>query len=105
MARYKLNQWKDLIAEWQESGKTRKAFCLERDLSVATFSYWRTKLNKLGNIETKASVRDTFIRYNLPSTSSRGITIEWPDGMKLRFPLGINLQEIAELLRALKGNQ
>ncbi len=105
MARYKLNQWKDLITEWQESGKTRKAFCREHDLTVATFSYWRTKLNKLEGTEAGAPVRDTFIRYNLPSSVSSGITIEWPDGMKLRFPLGINLQEIAELLRALKGNQ
>ena len=54
MARYKLNQWKDLITEWQESGKTRKAFCREHDLTVATFSYWRTKLNKLVGTEAGA---------------------------------------------------
>jgi hypothetical protein len=105
MARYKIDQWKSFIAEWQKSGKTREAFCRERNLTVPTFSYWRTKLNKLGNTETDAPVKDSFVRYNLPSSVSNEITIEWPDGMKLRLPSEINLQEIGELLRSLKGDQ
>jgi len=30
----KLDNWKELIAEWQESGKTRKEFRLEKNLSI-----------------------------------------------------------------------
>jgi hypothetical protein len=43
MTKYKLDRWKTLIAEWQRSGKTREKFCKEKDVTVATFSYWRTK--------------------------------------------------------------
>jgi hypothetical protein len=75
MARYKLDQWKSFIAEWQKSGKTREEYCREQDLTVATFSYWRTKINKLGSTETGVPVRDTFIRYNLPSSTSRCVDI------------------------------
>jgi hypothetical protein len=105
MARYKIDQWKDIITEWEMSGKTRKAFCRERDLTVATFSYWRTKLNRLGSTETGVPVRDSFVRYSLPTSVSNGITIEWPDGLKLRLPSGFNLNEIVELVRALKGDR
>jgi hypothetical protein len=38
MARTKLDQWKELITEWQE-----------RDLKISTFAYWRTRINKLGD--------------------------------------------------------
>ena len=108
MAEKKLDRWKSLITDWQESGETREVFCRERDLKISTFSYWRTKINKhnkLGNTGTGAPLKDSFIRYSLPSSVSNGFTIEWPDGMKLRLPSGISLQEIAELLGALKGHR
>ena len=102
MAEKKLDRWKSLITDWQTSGQTREVFCRERDLKISTFSYWRTKINKLGSAGTRAPMKDSFIRYSLPSSVSNGFTIEWPDGMKLRLPSGIRLQEIAELLGALK---
>jgi hypothetical protein len=47
MAKYKIYQWKEPIQEWQESGKTRQTFSRERDLTLATFSYRRTRIKKL----------------------------------------------------------
>lgn len=102
MAKYKLDRWKTLIAEWQRSGKTREKFCKEKDVTVATFSYWRTKINKLEKVNPESPARDGFIRYTLPPTGKLGYSIEWPDGMKLRIPTGIGVQEIAGLLVSLR---
>jgi hypothetical protein len=105
MARTKLDQWKELITEWQESGQTREVFCQERDLKISTFAYWRTRINKLGNQKIEMPRGERFIHYNLPSPVSNGITIEWPDGMKLRLPVGIKLQELAGFLVAIEGHR
>ena len=103
MTKYKLDQWKEHITEWQKSGKPREVFCREKDVTVATFAYWRTKIRKIESPHPQ--VKDGFVRYNLPSTPTKGFTIEWPDGMKLSLPENIKLQELATLVRALKNPQ
>jgi hypothetical protein len=103
MTKYKLDQWKEHITEWQESGKTREVFCREKDVTVATFSYWRTKIRKIES--SYPQVKDGFVRCNLPSSLSMGFTLEWPEGLKLRLPANINFQELATLVRALKNPQ
>jgi hypothetical protein len=102
VAKYKLDQWKELINEWQTSGKTRQSFCREQDVTVATFSYWRTKINKLDAAEGEVQGQDSFVRYSLPAALTGGYIIEWPEGMKLRFPAGIRIDEIAALINALR---
>lgn len=101
MARYKLDQWKELIAEWQESGKTRKEFCQDLDVTVATFAYWRTKINKIDQPAAKET--SGFVRCSLPSALPEGFSIEWPDGMKLHLPLGINFHKVADLIGAVRS--
>jgi len=51
MATSKLDKWKELITEWKELGKTRKEFCLEKNLTVANFGYWRMRINKIESIQ------------------------------------------------------
>ncbi|WKN46220.1 IS66 family insertion sequence element accessory protein TnpA [Tunicatimonas pelagia] len=29
-----------LVAQWQESGETQKAFCIQRSIPVSVFAYW-----------------------------------------------------------------
>lgn len=36
----KQSNYFDLIARWQESGLTRKAFCAQHGVKLATFQYW-----------------------------------------------------------------
>jgi len=103
MTRYKLNQWKVLIAEWQESGKTRKEFCQERDVTVATFSYWRTKLNRLESAHPEGEKQEGFVRYDLASFFAAGYTVEWPDGMKLCIPPGKGVHELTALILSLRN--
>ena len=101
MTKYKLDQWKEHITEWQKSGKTREVFCREKNVTVATFAYWRTKIRKIENPDPK--VKDGFVRCNFPSSPLMGFTIEWPEGMKLSLPANIKFQELAALVMALKN--
>ncbi len=103
MATSKLDKWKELITEWQESGKTRKEFCLEKDLTIANFGYWRTRINKLESIQV--AEKEGFVQCNLSSFSTKGFTIEWPDGMRISFPANIKFQEFTALVRALRVPQ
>ena len=32
--------WGQRIAEWERSGQTKKAFCIERGLVLSTFQWW-----------------------------------------------------------------
>jgi hypothetical protein len=105
MARNKLDQWKGRMTEWQDSGQTREVYCRERDLRISTFSYWRTKINKLESSESETTAKKDFIRYRLPTSTSSQITIGWPDGMKLQLPIGINLQELAEFILVIKDHR
>ena len=91
MATNKLDNWKVLIDEWEESGKTRKEFCREKNVTIA-FGYWRTKIDKIEN--PKPQGNNTFIRCKLSSSPSRGFFLEWPEGMKLRLPANMNTNEI-----------
>jgi hypothetical protein len=103
MTKYKLDQWKEHITEWQNSGKTREVFCREKNVTVATFGYWRTKIRKIES--SHPQVKDGFVRCNLPSSPPMGYTIEWAEGMKLFLPGNLKFQELAALVRALKNPQ
>ncbi|MCS4229262.1 IS66 family insertion sequence element accessory protein TnpA [Sphingobacterium sp. BIGb0165] len=39
-----------MIADWQQSGKSKKAYCMENGINEATFYYWfsRSKENHTG---------------------------------------------------------
>jgi len=38
--------WKAIIAQWEQSKRSQKAFCKEQGLSLHCFKYWRYKLLK-----------------------------------------------------------
>jgi hypothetical protein len=37
----KREHWERILAAWQDSGQTQKAFCEERGISYPNFCYWR----------------------------------------------------------------
>ena len=39
-------QWRKLLTEKEASGQTIAAFCLERNLGVHQYSYWRQRLGE-----------------------------------------------------------
>lgn len=45
MAQTKREHWESVLAEWESSGLTQKAFCESRQLVYPTFAYWRRQLS------------------------------------------------------------
>lgn len=41
--RYTLEQWKEFVEEWKESGLSRDAYCRKKDLAPTTFFNWSKK--------------------------------------------------------------
>jgi len=39
-----------MIADWQQSGKSKKAYCVENGISEATFYYWFSRSKESGRI-------------------------------------------------------
>jgi transposase-like protein len=40
------DQWQAVFEQFEHSGQTREQFCHEHDISVSSFSRWRTKIRK-----------------------------------------------------------
>ena len=40
------DQWQAVFEQFEESGQTREQFCHEHNISLSSFSRWRTKLRK-----------------------------------------------------------
>ena len=45
--------WKSHIEVWQQSELSQKTYCEQHQLSLATFGYWRKKLNRVGSVSKK----------------------------------------------------
>lgn len=58
-------RWVKLIAEWKESGLSRKRFCEERSISLGAFQYWRRKMV----LREKAAAALAFVEVS-PKTKS-----------------------------------
>ena len=57
------NLWSERIHAFQESGKSRKDWCRENEISLSTFSYW---LRKLQSETTMEEISDTPVFARLP---------------------------------------
>jgi hypothetical protein len=40
----KEHRWRQILRDWNASGKSRNQFCRERGLSTHTFDYWRREI-------------------------------------------------------------
>lgn len=58
--------WRQRIEQWRQSGLTQAAFCRQRNLALATFQWWRRRLNARG-ADTAAAV-SAFVPVRLKET-------------------------------------
>lgn len=66
-----------LIADWESGNQTRESFCQEKGVSLATFSYWRTRYR------TMQSEAAGFTEIK-PEVSSKLIII-YPNGVRIEL--------------------
>lgn len=82
----------NLIRLWEESDENRETFCKANNLTISTFSYWRTKYRK-----SQADTLDGFIE--LKPSSGSVVEIVYPNGVIIRLPHTTTLSEMKALIR------
>ena len=80
-----------LCQEWECSGKRRDAFCKEYGITVATFSYWRTKY-----LAGQKDHHDGFVAITTGLSSA--MEIRYPNGVILKVPEQMSLSQIKALI-------
>jgi len=100
----KIEKWRDIISDCRVSGLPQREYCRTKNLSYPTFSYWRTKINKIDSANTgTCDNSDGFVRHALPHVGGgSSYVLEWPDGMRLRVPLHASVEDVAALTERLR---
>lgn len=111
-------QWYSHIEAWEQSGKSQALFCRELNLSLATFSYWRTQYLEEQRRRQRLAVNKTAsalapckhpaprfvalepVRETLPPTINATVQAKLGD-LSLVLPLAMPVMDMALLLRAL----
>jgi hypothetical protein len=69
-----------IIAKFEKSGLTQKAFCQKHGLCVATLANWRKK--------SQPSTGNKFLRLDFPGPAATMASIHFPNGLELRTAPG-----------------
>jgi|ERR1700716_2158139 hypothetical protein len=100
-------EWKKLIAEFQQSGMSQKEFIAKHDVNLSTFQYWLYKRSKLNSkFDVNSSPRFLPVEVvGLPASSTRVeaavIEAALRSGTLLRFAVGTDPRYLAELFAAI----
>ena len=87
--------WRKAIATQRRSGLSIQRYCFEHDLAVSTFQSWKARLKD----------EPLFAEVQVESAIDRSspIEIELVDGTLLRCQPGLNGDDLATVLRALRA--
>jgi hypothetical protein len=74
--KYTAEQMRVIVAEWQASGLSKKAFCHQRNITYPTFHYWYKRI--------AASSSSGFTEVSLPAGERSGVCeIVFPSGVRM----------------------
>lgn len=82
-----------IIEQWESSQESREAFCQSHNLSVSTFSYWRTKYAKA----KKQAGEPGFVQ--LQACMSDNLEVIYPNGVRVKVPQGSSLADLRALIQ------
>ena len=94
------SEWQAEIAEWERSKLSQTKFCKARDLSYASFTYWRTKFRARTNKKTEKRfipVRTTTLGKPT-AAQSPGLLLYLPSGVTLRVGDDTSAQTLSMVL-------
>ena len=80
-----------LVTDWQQSGKSQKAYAQAHSIKLVTFRYWIQKHRQ----QTHSS--DSFLQLD-GQLASTGIIIRYPNGTELQLPTNSPINTVKELL-------
>jgi hypothetical protein len=104
MNRKSSQEWLSLIQNWRDSNLSQREFCKQHDVALSAFQYWLGKVRK----ETTAAEGDGnatgFVPVsvkgisNLPTVGSVLLELVLPDGRRVNFYEGVDVQFLRALL-------
>ena len=92
----KILAWRATLAAWTQSGQSINAFCRERKLTRSNFDRWRRILAVEPRESPQASA---FVPVRV--IPDPVVEVILPSGVRLRVPLGADVQQVARLAHAL----
>ena len=93
--------WQEQIDTWAQTEQTQKSFCEAHNLDYHRFGYWKRKLREQRSDKAVrqgsgfVSVRQT------GESSTRGLTLTLPNGIKMQGIELHNLPVVSQLLQQL----
>lgn len=99
--------YRRLLAEQEASGRSLRAFAMERGLSPWTLYGWRGKLRQRCPGSAKSGAREEagFVAVDVvgPSQGGRDFEVILADGCCVRVPCDMAIERLAELVAALRS--
>ena len=80
-----------LVTDWQQSGKSQKAYAEAHNIKLVTFRYWIQKHRQ----QDQSS--DSFLQLG-SQLAFTGIIIRYPNGTELQLPTNSPVSTVKELL-------
>ena len=80
----KRKYWQQNIEAWKQSQLTQSEYCKQHNLSLASFGYWRTRINQASNKNTTCNNKK-LIPVNV-SRSSMSVNLYLPLSIRLKVP-------------------
>ena len=84
-------QMLSMIADWQQSGKSKREYYQEKGISEASFYYW------LSRSKEKDTSNGRFIAVDKKSSQRSDIEVIYPNGVRIKA--GSDLTLISQLIR------
>ena len=100
--RRSLTERRQLLARYERSGLSQKAFCLRHGVALSTLQYWRRCAR-----DTDQQPTPSFVEVPQVTGIARGLSveaavfIELPGGVRLEVPAGTDAQWLSGLVRAM----
>jgi len=100
-------RWQERLARFESSGLTVEAFCLEEQVSTASFYHWRRRLANIGSSAQPTADAQPLFQAVHVSAVTAVLSIQLPNGTKLQVPadqLDLARVVVAQLAAPLPSN-
>lgn len=95
---YRMEQWRQIIQDCQESGLSNKAYCEQQGISEKTYYYWLRKLRRLAMEQAEPQIMELKAERG---GQSEELYIRYR-GAEMTLPAETDIEAIAAILRALQ---
>ncbi len=97
--------WRRRLAQWKRSGLSQAEFCRRKEISVATFRWWKQKLDAAEPKPKRRSKGAAFVPVKIVPTrpSPAAVELLLAGGRMLRIRPGFDPALLRQLLSALES--